>query len=58
MTPIQKEHRESKLARESVHPKVNRRGDTLRAIEKKKDFNALALNDQDHFNQIWKELEA
>lgn len=58
MTPIQKEHRESKLARESAHPKVKRRGDTLRAIEKKKDFSALALNDQDHFNQIWKELEA
>jgi hypothetical protein len=58
MTPIQKEHRESKLARESAHPKVKRRGDTLRAIEKKKGFSALALNDQDHFNQIWKELEA
>jgi hypothetical protein len=58
MPPIQKEHRESKLARESAHPKIKRRGDTLRAIEKKKDFSALALNDQDHFNQIWKELEA
>ncbi len=58
MTPIQKEHRESKLARESVHPKVKRRGDTLREIEKKKEFSDLALNDQDHFNQIWKELEA
>lgn len=56
MTPTQKEHRESKLARESVHPKVKRRGDALREIEKKKEFSALALNDQDHFNQIWKEL--
>ena len=58
MTPIQKEHRESKLARETAHPKVKRRGDTLRTIEKKREFSALALNDQDHFNQIWKELEA
>ena len=58
MTPIQKEHRESKLARETAHPEVRRRGDTLRAIEKKKEFSALALNDQDQFNQIWKELEA
>ena len=45
MTPIQKEHRESKLARETAHPEVRRRGDTLRAIEKKKDFSALALNE-------------
>lgn len=58
MNRIQKEHRESTLARENVHPKVKRRGDTLRTIEKKKEFSALALNDQDHFNQIWKELEA
>ncbi|GMM70879.1 hypothetical protein MTsDn5_08310 [Alteromonas gracilis] len=58
MNRIQKENRESTLAREIVHPKVKRRGDTLRTIEKKKEFSALALNDQDHFNQIWKELEA
>lgn len=58
MNRIQKENRESKLARETAHPKVKRRGDTLRTIENKKEFSALALNDQDHFNQIWKELEA
>ena len=58
MTPIQKEHRESTLAREIVHPKVKRRGETLRAIERKKEFIALELNDQDRFNALWKELEA
>jgi hypothetical protein len=58
MNRIQRENRESKFEREIVHPKVKRRGETLRAIEKKKDFRALALNDQGHFNQIWKELEA
>ncbi|MEZ7226017.1 hypothetical protein NO989_04450 [Alteromonas sp. DY56-G5] len=58
MNRIQRENRESKLAREIVHPKVKRRGETLRAIERKKEFIALELNDQDRFNQIWKELEA
>ncbi|MEM7421775.1 MAG: hypothetical protein AAF364_18960 [Pseudomonadota bacterium] len=58
MNRIQKENRESKLAREIVHPKVKRRGEILRAIERKKEFIALELSDQDRFNQIWKELKA
>ena len=40
MTPIQKEHRESTLARETAHPKVKRRGENLRKIEKKKELEA------------------
>lgn len=58
MNRIQKENRESKLAREIVHPKVKRRGEIIRAIERKKEFIALELSDQDRFNQIWKELKA
>lgn len=58
MNRIQKENRESKLARKIVHPKVKRRGEILRAIERKKEFIALELSDQDRFNQIWKELKA
>ena len=50
--------RPPKAKRESQHPEMKGRMKAARKVEKKKDFSGSALSDQDHFNQIWKELEA
>lgn len=47
-----------KVQKESQSPEMKGRMNAARKVEEKKDLSDIALSDQDHFNQIWKELEA
>lgn len=58
MNRIQEENRSLRIKRETKSPTLQKRAKSRRINEEYRDASAIALSDQDHFNALWKELDA
>ncbi len=58
MNRIQEENRKLKLARETNSEVLQKRSDALRKIEIMREDKEIELSDKDHFERLFKELEA
>ena len=58
MNQHQLENRSLRIKRETKSPTLQKRAKSRRINEEYRDASAIALSDQEHFNALWKELEA
>jgi hypothetical protein len=58
MNQHQLENRSLRIKRETKSPTLHKLAKSRRINEEYRDASAIALSDQEHFNALWKELEA
>lgn len=58
MNQHQLENRSLRIKRETKSATLQKRAKSRRINEEYRDASVIALSDQDHFNALWKELDA